>query len=108
MVEKIIFGGINLIRGWQGHGIERRWFSALIGSFEIKLIKITNWKAPNKKSKSNSYILKSKSFDILCIPKGYISSIKALEEKSKLLVMSDYHLNEVNDEYRFDSNYFTI
>ena len=32
---------VNFIRGWQGHKIEQRWFSAVCGSFKIELIKDT-------------------------------------------------------------------
>ena len=34
----------DFIRAWQGHQIEQRWFSAMVGSFIIKLIKIDSWK----------------------------------------------------------------
>ena len=99
---------ISFVRAWQGHAIERRWFSVVKGSFEIKLIKIDNWENPKKKIEVYSTILNDKNFDTLCVPKGYVNSIQALEENSKLIVMSDYLLGEVKDEYRFDSNYFTL
>jgi dTDP-4-dehydrorhamnose 3,5-epimerase-like enzyme len=98
----------EFIRAWQGHKIERRWFSAIRGKFEIKLIKIENWESPNKKAEIFTTILEDQNIDTLCIPNGYISSIQALEDDSKLLVMSDYLLGEVKDEYRFDLNYFEI
>jgi hypothetical protein len=44
--------------------------------------------------------------DILHVPQGYVSSIQALEESSKLLLMSDYLLGEISDEYRYDITYF--
>lgn len=96
----------SFIRAWQGHAIERRWFSVIKGSFEIKLVQIDNWENPDKNAEVYSTILNDKNLDFLCVPNGYINSIQALEEDSKLLVMSDYILGEVNDEYRFDLNYF--
>ena len=98
----------NFVRAWQGHAIERRWFSAIKGSFLIKLIKIDNWENPKKNLEVYSTILNDKNFDTLCVPKGYVNSIQALEEESKLMAMSDYLLGEVKDEYRFDSNYFIL
>ena len=98
----------NFVRAWQGHAIERRWFSAIKGSFLIKLIKIDNWENPSKNFEVYSTILNDKNFDTLCVPKGYLNSIHSLEENSKLRAMSDYCLGEVKDEYRFDSNYFTL
>lgn len=97
----------SLVRAWQGHAIERRWFSVLKGSFEIKYIKIDNWENPAKSLEVFSRILNDENFDVLCVPGGYVTSIKALEENSKLLLMSDYRLGEIEDEYRLDPNYFT-
>jgi dTDP-4-dehydrorhamnose 3,5-epimerase-like enzyme len=96
----------TFVRGWQGHRIEQRWFSVSQGSFKIELIVIDNWENPSKKAEIITYILDSEKLDILHVPKGCISSIQALSIGSKLLVMSDYRLNEINDEYRFSSDYF--
>jgi len=97
----------SLVRAWQGHAIERRWFSVVKGSFEIKLIKIDNWENPTKSLEVFSRIINDENFDVLCVPGGYVSSIKALEKNSKLLLMSDYRLGDIKDEYKFDTNYFT-
>ena len=72
----------SISRRWQGHKIEQRWFSAVTGSFKILLIKIDKWEQPNKYIRA-SLILNSNTLDVLHIPKGYISSIQALEEFSK-------------------------
>ena len=96
----------DIIRAWQGHQIEQRWFSAIKGSFKIKLIAIDNWESPSKKSKKFEFVLDSKKLDILHIPSGYVSSIQLLEVRSKLLVMADYLLGAVEDEYRFPVDYF--
>ena len=98
----------SFVRAWQGHAIERRWFSVVKGSFEIKLIQIDNWENPEKNTEVFSTVLNDKNFDTLYVPKGYVNSIQALDEDSKLLAMSDYLLGEIKDEYRFDSNYFTL
>ena len=45
------------IRAWQGHKIESRWFSAIKGSFEIKLIKIENWESEEQESELKSAVL---------------------------------------------------
>lgn len=95
-----------IIRAWQGHKIEQRWFSVVTGIFKISLIKIDNWDNPTKNLKSQEYILSSDTLDILHIPNGYISSIQALEKSSKLLVMADHLLGEIIDEYRYPQNYF--
>jgi dTDP-4-dehydrorhamnose 3,5-epimerase-like enzyme len=98
----------DFIRGWQGHQIEQRWFSVLEGSFKIELIAIDNWENPSKDLKSILFIINAETFDVLQVPSGYVSSIQALEHGAILLVMSDYLLGTVNDEYRFDIDYFKV
>lgn len=98
---------ISFVRAWQGHSIERRWFTVTQGAFQIKLIQIDNWDKPDTASKPFTFELNNGSLDVLCVPPGFVSSIQALEKDSKLLAMSDYLLEEINDEHRFDKNYFT-
>ena len=98
----------EFVRAWQGHKIEQRWFSAVQGSFEIKLIEVDDWESPSKNSLVHSFVLNANQLDILHVPLGYISSIQALEHSSKLLVMADYLIGEVKDEYRYEADYFKI
>jgi dTDP-4-dehydrorhamnose 3,5-epimerase-like enzyme len=96
----------KFIRGWQGHKIEQRWFSATQGSFKIALIEIDDWQNPSKALLPFTFELKSTQLNILHIPSGFISSIQSLEENSKLLVMADYLLGKIKDEYRYEADYF--
>ncbi|TXK77871.1 WxcM-like domain-containing protein [Mesonia sp. K4-1] len=98
---------LEFIRAWQGHKIEKRWFSVIQGNFEIKLIRINNWQEPDPKSEIITFQIDDKGLHILYVPPGFVTSIQALAENSKLLAMSDYMLGEVADEYRFKENYFT-
>lgn len=95
-------------RGWQGHQIEQRWFSAVSGSFKIQLIKIDNWEKPSKDLEVFTYLIDAEKLNVIHVPSGYISSIQSLELNSKLLVMADYLLGEIKDEYRYDIDYFKI
>lgn len=96
----------TFVRGWQGHRIEQRWFSVLQGSFKIELIAIDDWGSPSKELERFSFIVHAEKLDVLHVPPGYVSSIQSLEEEAKLLVMADYLLGEIQDEYRFDIDYF--
>lgn len=96
----------NFVRAWQGHSVEQRWFSTVEGCFIIKLIEIDNWENPNIYLPEIEFVLRSDSLNVLHIPKGYVTSIQAMEDKSKLLVMADYHLGEIQDEFRYPQNYF--
>ena len=102
----IIENNLNFIRGWQGHKIEQRWFSAIKGQFKVQLIKIDNWIEPDKELKIITFTLSENTLDVLHIPAGYITSIKSEEEGAKLLVMSDYMLNEISDNYKYPLSYF--
>ncbi len=96
----------SIIRAWQGHKIEQRWFSAVKGSFKIKLIAIDNWENPSINLVPITFFLNADKLDILHIPAGYVSSIQAIEEKSKLMVMANYVLGEIKDEFRYLNTYF--
>lgn len=96
------------IRGWQGHQIEQRWFSVVSGKFKIQLIKIDNWEKPSMNLEVFTYLIDSEKLNVLYVPKGFVSSIQSLELNSKLLVMADYLLSEIKDEYRYDIDYFKI
>jgi dTDP-4-dehydrorhamnose 3,5-epimerase-like enzyme len=95
-----------MVRGWQGHKIEQRWFSVVTGKVKIQLIKIDNWEAPSKKLVPKEFILDATVLDVLHIPKGYITSIQSIEKYSKLMVMADYVIGEIEDEYRYPIDYF--
>jgi dTDP-4-dehydrorhamnose 3,5-epimerase-like enzyme len=97
---------VQFIRAWQGHRLEQRWFSAAAGRFEIRLIEVDDWDNPAKDLVAHTFILTDEKLDVLHVPAGYISSIQSLTDKAKLLVMADYLMGEIKDEYRFDPDYF--
>ena len=97
---------VDFIRGWQGHQIEQRWFACMKGKFEISVIEVDNFEQPNKNLNIKKYQMDDHSLTYLHIPAGYITAIKALDSASKLLVLADYALGEVQDEYRFPLDYF--
>jgi len=108
-VKRIYFienANTEVIRAWQGHKIEQRWFAAVSGSFKILLIKIDNWDNPSQDLKPKTFIVTADTLDTLHIPPGYVSSIQSLEPNSKLIAMSDYLLGAIQDEYRYESDYF--
>jgi dTDP-4-dehydrorhamnose 3,5-epimerase-like enzyme len=98
----------DIVRAWQGHKIEQRWFSVIEGKFRIQLIEVDNWDKPSKNLPKIEFILKSENLDVLHVPPGFISCIQSLDKKSKLIAFTDYKLGEINDEFRYPTNYFTI
>jgi dTDP-4-dehydrorhamnose 3,5-epimerase-like enzyme len=70
------------------------------------LIKIDNWQNPSCTLPIYEYRLNADNLDVLHIPAGFVTSIQAKDDYSKLLIMSDHHLGENNDDYRFPLEYF--
>jgi len=97
---------LSIVRGWQGHEIEQRWFSVAKGGFNIQLIKIDDWINPSKNLDVIEFDLNSDKLNVLHIPSGYITCIKANVHHSKLIVMADYLMDEVKDEHKYPLNYF--
>lgn len=96
----------EFIRGWQGHKIEQRWFACMNGSFEISVIEVDDFEKPSKDLTILKYFLTADVLTYLHIPSGCITAIQAKEKESKLLVLADYGLGEIDDEYRFPIDYF--
>ena len=101
---EIIPQNTKIIRAWQGHKIENKWFYCISGKFKINLIKIDNFENPSDEQEIEEYILDEYNPKILHIPGGYLNGFKAIEKNSKLIIFSDIALNELeNDDYRFDN-----
>jgi dTDP-4-dehydrorhamnose 3,5-epimerase-like enzyme len=96
----------KFIRGWTGHKIEQRWFCVMHGRVILRFVKIDNWQNPSKESDILEFELDADRLNILHMPKGYASAIQAKEKKSKLLVMVDHSLGEIDDDYRFPIDHF--
>ncbi len=97
---------LDFVRGWQGHKVEQRWFAAMKGSFQIDIISVDNFENPSNNLPIESNVLTDEVLTYLHVPAGYITAIKALVKDSKLLVLADYALGEVKDEYRYALDYF--
>ncbi|MFC3159074.1 WxcM-like, C-terminal [Chryseobacterium arachidis] len=97
---------LSFIRGWTGHQIEQRWFSAVHGSFTIRLAKLDSLNNLDKNVEIVEFELNSLQFNVLHAPRGFATTIQATQNDSKLMVMADYLLGEIKDEYRFEINYF--
>ena len=96
----------DFIRGWQGHKTEQRWFACMKGAFEISVIQIDDFDQPSKELTVMKHHLNDESLTYLHVPGGCITAIQAREPKSKLLVLADYAIGEIQDEYRFPLDNF--
>jgi dTDP-4-dehydrorhamnose 3,5-epimerase-like enzyme len=99
----------SVIRAWQGHKIETKYFFVSKGKFLICWVEIDNWDKPGKESKVNKEILSAGNPQILIVPAGNANGFKALEDDSTLLVFSDLDLEtSAKDLYRFEWDYWEI
>jgi hypothetical protein len=92
----------EFVRGWQGHKIEQRWFTAVLGSFKIMVQAFSNFENEIESKVIFEFELNSKKLNVIHIPGGYLTAIQSLETNSKLLVMADHFLGEINDEFRYE------
>jgi len=95
----------EIVRAWQGHRYETKYFFCLSGGFSIKLLRIDNWTDPSKDLEVIGYSLNEGDVKILVVPPGFANGFKAMSPGSSLLVYSDKTVDESRkDDYRYDMN----
>lgn len=95
------------IRAWRAHQIEQRWFQVTHGIFKIQLVKIDNWENPDRNLPKEEFIISAQDNQVLHIPKGFASSIQALESNSKVIVFADYGIENAKlDDHLYPVDYF--
>ncbi|MEM5564824.1 dTDP-4-dehydrorhamnose 3,5-epimerase family protein [Psychroserpens sp. AS72] len=99
----------TIIRAWQAHKEECKWFYCTKGSFKINLVKLDSFKNPSENLRVHTFELNSETPQVLFVPGGYANGFKSLAKKSKLMVFSNFDLEASKlDDIRFDSNKWTI
>lgn len=92
----------DIIRGWQGHQHEKKWFYCLSGGFVINIIEINDFNRPSEDLTPIRVELESSNPRILAVPGGFVTAIKATSNNARLQVFSNAVLNESkNDDFRF-------
>ena len=85
---------LGVIRAWQGHKKEIKWFYATKGSFLVKTVHMDT-------SEKKEYHLKDTESKVLEISGGHYNGFEALEVGSVLMVFSDFGLEESKgDDFR--------
>ena len=97
----------DLIRAWQGHKKEEKYFLVVQGSFTIGLVEIDNWINPSTELTPTFIELNANNPKVLCVPGGYANGIKSNSKESRIMVFSSSTLVDAKgDEYRFPENYW--
>jgi dTDP-4-dehydrorhamnose 3,5-epimerase len=95
--------GTNIIRAWQGHRQEQKWFYCLKGSFVVNLLPLSEFTGYPVGNSLQIYTLQADLQQILRIPGGYVNGFRATDSNSELLVFSNMTLEDSKaDDYRFD------
>lgn len=95
----------SVVRAWQGHQQESKWFKCIKGRFVVAWKKIDDFSNPSPLPPPEHAILDSNQPEILFIPPGYANGLKALDENSEIMIFSDYNLGEsLDDKIRFDKD----
>lgn len=85
---------LRVIRAWQGHKKETKWFYAAKGSFLVKTVHMDT-------SEKKEYHLKDTESKVLEISGGHYNGFEALEVGSVLMVFSGFGLEESKgDDFR--------
>tara|TARA_R110002124_G_scaffold170608_4_gene338200 strand:- start:8024 stop:8449 length:426 start_codon:yes stop_codon:yes gene_type:complete len=95
----------EIIRAWQGHKEESKWFYVSSGSFKIVLVKIDDWALGIKANLPLEFHLDFSEPQILFIPGGYVNGFQATSPDSQLMVFSNFTMEESkNDDFRFEKD----
>ncbi len=99
---EIIPKDTSIIRGWQAHKEEKKWFYCNSGAFIINLIKIDDFEIPSNHLSPKQFLLDAENPMILGVSGGYATAFKASAQNSKLLVFSNFTLERSKqDDFRY-------
>ncbi|WP_316817958.1 WxcM-like domain-containing protein [Pedobacter nyackensis] len=94
---------VDIVRAWQGHKKEQKWFLVTAGSFTIFVVQPDNWEKPADLLETKKFVLSENSMGVLHVPGGHATGLKALMPDSKMIVYSDFTVEQSSlDSYRFD------
>ncbi|MGE0090583.1 MAG: WxcM-like domain-containing protein [Bacteroidales bacterium] len=97
----------NTKRGWNAHKFESKWFHCIKGSFFLVFIAIDNWEDPSDNLVPQVFYVSEKINELIHLPPGYASCIKAENEDSVLTVYSDKTFHEsLNDSWKYSFSWF--
>ncbi len=95
----------SVIRAWQGHKKEQKWFYVIAGSFKVVMVQPDDWLQPSPNLETHEFVLEQERNEILHVPGGFANGFKALEDQSKMMVFSNFTVEESSrDNFRFDYN----
>ncbi len=96
---------INVVRAWQGHQRENKWFFVVTGGYQIMVVKPDNWTKPSINLAVEKFELIADQNQVLYVPGGHATGFRALDDGAKMLVFSDLSVEEsCKDDFRFEKD----
>lgn len=93
----------DIVRAWQGHKSEQKWFYVVSGSFKILSVEPDNWETPTGNEVVTEFLLDDQNSQVLHIPGGYANGFQALVPNSKMIVFSNFSTEQsTEDDFRFN------
>jgi dTDP-4-dehydrorhamnose 3,5-epimerase-like enzyme len=97
----------QVVRAWQGHPVESKMFVPIAGEFLLAWVKIDNFSTPSPNLKADHIKLSAENNKCVSLPSGYANGLKALRENSRILVFSEFLVNQsMEEKIRFPKNYW--
>lgn len=99
----------DILRGWQGHRKETKWFFCTKGTITLFLIKVDNMENPSEKLIPEKFNLKEEDNIIIEVPGGFANGFSTYSESSEVCIFSSFTLEESQkDDFRFDHTLWKI
>lgn len=89
---------IDIVRAWQGHKTEEKFFLVIKGCFTIAVVQPLIFEDPSAVENPEFYTMKCEDNLFLKVPGGCYTGIKACKADSILLVLSNSSLEESKDD----------
>jgi dTDP-4-dehydrorhamnose 3,5-epimerase-like enzyme len=95
----------ELVRAWQGHALEHKYFMVAYGRFAVAWVALDDFENPSHHLEAQHTILSSFEPAILSIPAGHANGFRALEPGSVLTIFSNKDLaTSESDRWSYDSS----
>ena len=97
---------LKTVRAWHGHKVEEKWVNVEQGEFLVCVVKVDDFNSPSKNSEIQTYKMSSKD-GFLYIPPNFANGAMNLTEDNAIRYYSSSTLEEsLNDDFRFESDYW--
>jgi dTDP-4-dehydrorhamnose 3,5-epimerase-like enzyme len=91
------------LRGWVGHQVEQKWFTALCGSILVAVVEIDDWHAPSAHPQVRRFTLTAERPAVLRVSPGHACAAMMLTDDALLGIFSSGRIETASkDDWRFD------